>query len=61
MLIGYMETLPKGEVAGGLGSYERLDFRLETMEPGRTLFRDCARHFVIGHPTRVSGRRPNDR
>src|SRR5271169_4052987 len=52
MLSGYIDSAEGEGVTGGQGSYERLDFRLETVEPGRTLFRDRARHFVIGHSAR---------
>src|SRR5258708_39545872 len=61
MLSGYIDSAEGEGVTGGLGSDERLDFRLETMEPGRTLLCDRARHFVIGRPFRSVDRRPHNR
>src|SRR5260370_20387099 len=60
MLSGYIDSAEGEGVTGGLGSDERLDFRLETMEPGRTLLCDRARHFVIGRPFRSGDRRSHN-
>src|SRR5260370_12321494 len=60
MLVGYIDSAEGEGVTGGLGSDERLDFRLETMEQGRTLLCDRARHFVIGRPFRSGDRRSHN-
>src|SRR5260370_36626902 len=52
ILVGYIDTADGQGVTGGLGSDPRLHFRLETLEPGRTLLYDRARHFVIARDFR---------